>query len=219
MRSGAPRQPVSVGDDQFDWDISLFADISDTASVCAKVANSFRGPTIQGRDVAFFSPPSVARLENITSYELGFKSGLADRRVRVNGAAYDYTVEDPQFTAVGGAGNLVQLINANKGVGWGLELDGAFQITNNLLLTLGFACNITEIKDRNLAVGICAQCNVTDPTVTLSGNRGALIDGKVLSRVPAYHGRGGVNEGWPVRPGQPFCHGVRAAGTTVNSTS
>ena len=110
--------------DTFDftgWDIALFADVSDDASVYAKVANSFRAPTIQGRDVAFFSPPSVAQSENITSYEVGFKSELADRTVRLNGAAYYYTVEDPQFTAVGGAGNLVQLINANKGEAWGLD--------------------------------------------------------------------------------------------------
>jgi len=86
VRSGAAPQPVSVGDDQFDWDIALFADVSDEASVYAKVANSFRGPTIQGRDVAFFSPPSVAQSENITSWEAGFKAELADRRVRLNGA-------------------------------------------------------------------------------------------------------------------------------------
>ena len=184
VRAGAPRQPVSVGDGQFDWDISLFANVADNASVYAKVANSFRAPTIQGRDVAFFSAPSVAQSENITSYELGFKSELSDRRVRLTGAASYYPVEDPQFTAVGGAGNLVQLINANKGVGWGLELDGAFQITPRLLLTLGFAYTNTEIKDPNLAVGICAQCRVIDPTVVIAGTPRALIDGNPFPNAP-----------------------------------
>lgn len=168
VRSGAAPQPRSVGDDQFDWDISLFADVSEDASVYAKIANSFRGPTIQGRDVAFFSAPSVAQSENITSYEVGFKSELADRRVRLNGAVYYYTVEDPQFTAVGGAGNLVQLVNANKGEAYGAEFDGAFQISPQFLVTLGVAYNNTEIQDSNLAVGICAQCTVTDPTRVIS---------------------------------------------------
>jgi iron complex outermembrane recepter protein len=188
VRSGAAPQPVSVGDDQFDWDISLFADVSDDASVYAKVANSFRAPTIQGRDVAFFNPPSIAQSENITSYEVGFKSELADRRVRLNGAVYYYTVEDPQFTAVGGAGNLVQLINANKGEAWGVEFDGAFQISPEFLVTLGVAYNNTEIQDSNLAVGICAQCTVTDPTRVIGGSTRALIDGNPFPNAPEWSG-------------------------------
>ncbi|WP_017664786.1 TonB-dependent receptor [Porphyrobacter sp. AAP82] len=196
--SGAAPQPRSVGDQQFDWDISLFADVSDDASVYAKVANSFRGPTIQGRDVAFFSAPSVAQSENITSYEAGFKSEFADRRVRLNGAVYYYTVEDPQFTAVGGAGNLVQLINANKGEGYGVELDSAFQITPRFLVTLGVAYNSTEIQDANLAVGICAQCTVTDPTRVVSGTRRAFIDGNPFPNAPEWSGDLTARYGIPV---------------------
>ena len=188
VRSGAAPQPVSVGDDQFDWDIALFADVSDDASVYAKVANSFRGPTIQGRDVAFFAAPSVAQSENITSYEVGFKTELADRRVRLNGAVFYYTVEDPQFTAVGGAANLVQLINANKGEAYGFELDTAFQITPNFLVTLGVAYNNTEIQDNGPAVGICAQCTVTDPTIMIGGSRRALIDGNPFPNAPEWSG-------------------------------
>jgi len=188
VRSGAALQPRSVQDDQFDWDVSLFADLTPDLSVYGKIANSFRGPTIQGRDVAFFNPPSVAQSENITSYEVGYKTELADRRVRLNGAFYYYTVEDPQFTAVGGAGNLVQLINANKGEGYGVEFDGAFQITPAFLVTLGVAYNNTEIKDANLAVGVCAQCTVTDPTRLIGGSPRALIDGNPFPNAPEWSG-------------------------------
>jgi len=188
VRSGAAPQPRSVGDKNVDWDISVFADVSPDASVYAKAANSFRGPTIQGRDVAFFSAPSVAKSENITSYEVGFKSELADRRVRLNGAAYYYTVTDPQFTAVGGAANLVQLINANKGEAWGLEFDGAFKVTPQFLVTIGAAYNNTEIKDTNLAVGICAQCTVTDPTRVIGGSTRALINGNPFPNAPKFSG-------------------------------
>ena len=198
VRSGAARQPRSVGDKQFDWDISVFADVSPDASVYAKAANSFRGPTIQGRDVAFFSAPSVAQSENITSYEVGFKSELADRRVRLNAAAYYYTVEDPQFTAVGGAGNLVQLINANKGEAWGLEFDGAFKVTPQFLVTLGVAYNNTEIQDTNLAVGVCAQCTVTDPTRVIGGNTRALINGNPFPNAPEWSGDLTARYGIPV---------------------
>ncbi|MCZ8135382.1 MAG: TonB-dependent receptor [Porphyrobacter sp.] len=198
VRSGAAPQPVSVGDDQIDWDIALFADVSDDASVYAKVANSFRAPTIQGRDVAFFAAPSVAQSENITSYEVGFKTELADRTIRLNGAVFYYTVEDPQFTAVGGAGNLVQLINANKGEAYGFELDSAFQITPNFLVTLGLAYNNTEIQDDTLAVGICAQCTVTDPTRVIGGSTRALIDGNPFPNAPEWSGDFTARYGIPV---------------------
>jgi outer membrane receptor protein involved in Fe transport len=202
VRSGSAPQPRSVGDDQFDWDVSLFADLSDDVSVYAKVANSFRGPTIQGRDVAFFNPPSVAQSENITSYEVGYKTELADRRVRLNGAVYYYTVEDPQFTAVGGAGNLVQLINANKGEAWGIEFDGAFQISPEFLVTLGVAYNNTEIQDRTLEVGTCAQCTVTDPLRTVAGPFGpinfASINGNPFPNAPEWSGDLTARYGIPV---------------------
>jgi outer membrane receptor protein involved in Fe transport len=188
VRSGAAPQPVSVQDDNIDWDISLFADVSDDTSVYGRVANAFRAPTIQGRDVAFFAAPSVAQSENITSYEVGFKSELADRTIRLNGAVFYYTVEDPQFTAVGGAGNLVQLINANEGEAWGFELDTAFQITPEFQVTLGVAYNDTQINDDTLAVGICAQCTVTDPTTVIGGSTRALVDGNPFPNAPKWSG-------------------------------
>lgn len=200
--AGSAPQPRSVGDSQFDWDVSLFADVSPDVSLYAKVANSFRGPTIQGRDVAFFNPPSVAQSENITSYEVGYKTELADRRVRLNGAFYYYTVEDPQFTAVGGAGNLVQLINANKGEGYGFEFDGAFQITPNFLVTLGVAYNNTEIQDPGLEVGTCAQCRVTDPLRTIAGPFGPInfanINGNPFPNAPEWSGDLTARYGIPV---------------------
>ncbi len=139
-----------MGDERLSWDLAAFVDVSDDASVYARLANGFRAPTIQGRDVAFFSPPSIATSEKIMSYEAGFKSELADRTVRLNGAVYYYTIEDPQFSAVGGAGNLVQLVNADKGRGFGFELDSAFRITPDFLVTAGVSWNDTRIEDENL---------------------------------------------------------------------
>ncbi|MEE4339514.1 TonB-dependent receptor [Erythrobacter sp.] len=195
VRSGAPLQPVSVQDDNIDWDVSIFADVTDTTSVYARVANAFRAPTIQGRDVAFFAAPSVAQSENITSYEAGFKSEFADRKVRINGSAFYYTVEDPQFTAVGGAGNLVQLINANEGEAWGFEFDTAYQPTPNITLTLGLAYNDTQINDDSLAVGVCAQCTVLDP---LNANGFALVDGNPFPNAPEWSGDFTARYGVPV---------------------
>ena len=118
------------------------------------------------------------------SYEAGFKTELADRRVRLNGAVFHYRVDDPQFTAVGGAGNLVQLVNAEEGRAWGFELDSQFRVGENFLLTAGVSYNDTEIRDNALAVGICAQCTVLDPIVVIGGANRALVDGNPFPNAP-----------------------------------
>lgn len=186
VRDALDPQARSVSDERISWDVAAFVDVTADASVYARVASGFRAPTIQGRDVAFFAPPSIATSEKIMSYEVGFKSEFADRRIRLNGAAYFYNIEDPQFSAVGGAGNLVQLVNAADGRGYGFELDSAFQITPNFLITAGASYNNTEIRDENLAVGICAQCTVLDPIVNLSGTDRALVDGNPFPNAPEW---------------------------------
>ena len=184
--SGPGAQYRKVKDERLSWDLSAFLDVSDDASVYARLANGFRAPTIQGRDVAFGSPPSVATSEKIMSYEAGFKSEFAGRRIRLNGAVYYYTIEDPQFTAVGGANNLVQLVNADKGRGLGFELDSAFQVTPDFLVTAGLSWNDTKIEDENLLVGICAQCTVTDPTVVIGADTRANVDGNPFPNAPEW---------------------------------
>ncbi|MCT2559641.1 TonB-dependent receptor [Tsuneonella sp. YG55] len=184
--SGAAPQPRHVQDDRLSWDLSAFFDVTDDASVYAKVASGFRAPTIQGRDVAFFAPPSIATSEKIMSYEAGFKSEFGGRTARINGAVFYYTITDPQFSAVGGAGNLVQLVNADKGRGYGFELDTAFQPTSALTLTAGLSYNNTRIQDPNLLVGTCAQCTVTDPTVVIGTNTRARVDGNPFPNAPKW---------------------------------
>ncbi len=178
-----PFSKVNVSDEQVSWDLSAFYDVSDTVGLYGRVARGFRGPTIQGRDVAFFGAPSVAQSETILSWEAGFKSELFDRRVRLNGAVFTYTVNDPQFTAVGGSGNIVRLLNAKEGGAWGFELDGEWVVNENLLLTAGYSYADTEIKDNALAVGVCAQCTVTDP---LNSQNRALINGNPFPNAPEY---------------------------------
>jgi len=180
--------PVNVSDDQISWDVSLNHFLTDDVNLYARVASGFRAPTIQGRDVAFGGAPSTANSETIMSYEGGIKSELFDRRARVNFGGFYYKVEDLQVSAVGGAGNFIQLVNAEEAVGWGFELDTEASITENLLVTLGVSYNNTEIQDGNLAVNTCAQCTVTDPTFTVPAVPAPLtlarVDGNPLPQAP-----------------------------------
>jgi iron complex outermembrane recepter protein len=180
---GATANNRNISDDHVSWDLSGMYALTPDVSVYARVAEGFRGPTIQGRDVAFFAPPSLANSETVLSWEAGVKSFIGDS-LRLNAALFTYEVSDIQLTAVGGAGNTVQLLNADSGKATGLEVDAEWAPMDNLVLTGGFSWVDTEISDNGLAVGVCAQCTVTDPTTVVAGSRRALINGNPFPNAP-----------------------------------
>ncbi len=178
-----PVPGVTTEDDEVSWDISANYEATENVNVYARAARGFRAPSIQGRDVAFFGLPSSAQSEVINSYETGFKSELLENTLRFNADVYYYRIKNMQLTAIGGAGNFNQLINAKKGVGYGFEADLEWLATDNLVFTGGFAYNDTEFKDPNLTVPICGSglCTPLDPLDAL-GN--ANIDGNPFPQAP-----------------------------------
>lgn len=176
----------SVGDEQVSWDISALYEVDSDLNLFARVANGYRGPSLQGR-ITSSDLVTQAASETVMSYEAGLKSRLWDGRARLNVTAYYYEVTDPQFTAIGGEGNFNQLINADKGEGYGLEMDGDVHLGGGFSLAGGFAYNHTEIKDKDLLVAFCgANCTVTDPIVTIGTTRRANIDGNPFPQAPKY---------------------------------
>lgn len=179
----APVTPVSVSDEHVSWDLSAVYEVNPDLNLYGRIATGFRAPTIQGRDVAFGNPPSVAESETITSYEAGVKADVGSR-ARLNAAVFYYTIEDQQFSAIGGLGNFNQLVNAEEGEAYGLEVEGEWAVTDNLFVTSSFAYTHTEINDADLVVGPCGsgQCTVNDP---LAGGF-AFIDGNPFPQAPEF---------------------------------
>jgi len=183
--------PINVSDDEVSWEVSANYAMSDSSSVFGRVSSGFRAQTIQGRDVAFFGTPTVAVPETITSYEIGYKADLADNRLRLNAAVFYYTIDDMQFSIIGGTGNAQQVINAKEGEATGGEVDLEWLATDNLMFTLGFAYNDTEIKDPSLSTTPCAYneqpggtgCTPTQP-LDPSDSTKRLINGMPFPRVP-----------------------------------
>lgn len=190
INTDTPISPVSVEDSRWNGDVSLSYRVSDDANLYGRFASGFRAPTIQGRDVAFGAPPSTADSETINSIEAGFKSTLANDRVRLNGAIYYYEIKDQQLTAIGGTGNFITLINADKGMGSGFDLDAEWLPTDNLYLTLGWSYNKTEIDDPALRIPVCGsgQCTPLDRTevVDIGGTPTtfAFVDGNSFPQSP-----------------------------------
>ena len=181
----ANQAPINLTDDEISWDVSLAYALTDVGQVYARVASGFRAPSIQSRNAAFDLPVTTADSETIMSYEIGYKADLLDRRIRLNTAAFYYEIDDMQLTAIGGAGNFTTLLNAEEGIGYGIEFDIDFAVTEQLILSGGFGYNKTELNDDNLAVAPCGSgaCTILDPQ---DADGHALIDGNPFQHSPEW---------------------------------
>ena len=177
-----PRLTANPSDSNVSWDVAGVWSLNDAVNLYARVATGFRAPSIQGR-LLFGDSVSVADSEEVISYEAGVKAELWDNRARLGFAVFHYELDNQQLTAVGGAINFNRLINADRTVGQGFEVDFDAYLTDSLMVTFGASYNDTEIRDRDLAVQPCGGgCTVTDPVV---GGL-ALLDGNPLPQAPKW---------------------------------
>ena len=173
---------ASPNDNKLNWDLSATYALDKSTTLYARAATGFRASSVQGAGA--FNNQTEAGPENNTSFEVGVKADLFNRRARIAFDIFSYTVKDLQLTAVGGGSNANRLLNAKKATGRGFELDFQTYLTDRLLAPAGLGYNDTEIKDPGLAVGICAACTVTNPTITVGGTTLALINGNPLPQAP-----------------------------------
>ena len=106
----------------FSWDLGSNYNLSKSTSLFARVATGYRAPSIQGR-VLFGDSISVAKSEKALSVEAGMKADLLDNTARISATLFSYQVKDLQLTAGSGAVNQNRLVNAEKAVGRGFEID------------------------------------------------------------------------------------------------
>ena len=188
VQSPIGQQPFSesnsVQDSQISGDLSASYKLNDETNVYARLARGYRAPSIQGRSLLFSANSTTADSETVDSVETGFKSVFLENTARVDGSVYYYVVNDQQLTAVGGSGNVASLLNADKSVGYGFELDSEYFVTDDLVLTASVSYNHTELQDKNVAVPGCGGgCTVTSP---LNADGLALIDGNSLPQSPEW---------------------------------
>jgi iron complex outermembrane receptor protein len=216
--------PISVhpSASNVSWDLSATYALSDATNLYARVATGFRAPSVQGRllfaDLNIAPAEdyvTVADTETVLSWEAGAKTQLWDNRLRLGFALYRYTVSDQQLTAVGGDQNVARLVNADRTIGQGVELDLAAYLTDNLLVTLGASYNDTEIQDDDLSVFPCAACTVLDPA---DPNRpgAVLIDGNSLPQAPKNVINLTARYGVPVASGEFFVYTDWAYRSEIN---
>ena len=173
---------INLEDDNLSWDLAFAYKANDAGQIYGRIASGFRAPTIQDR---LEDDPTIttADSETILSYEIGYKALY--EKLRINTALFYYVVDDIQLVAVGGASNSTSLLNANEGVGYGIELEAEYVVNDFLIISGGYGYNKTEINDDTLAVDPCGSglCTVLDP---LDANGRALIDGNPFQHAPEW---------------------------------
>lgn len=139
--------------------------------------------------------PLVARPEVLDSTEIGFKSELFDRKLRLNGAGFRYVFHNAQFQQFNGP--TVVLVNAERAQLYGGEIEGEALLVQKLHLRFGAGYldgHYTNFKN--------AQTPVPNPNVNPAlGPVGGYINGFVpfdasasqLIRAPTWSANAGLD--------------------------
>ncbi|MFL6658022.1 MAG: TonB-dependent receptor [Massilia sp.] len=197
--------PVNLSSTNTSWDLSGTYVLSPDTNLFARAASGYRAPSIQGRLFGLTSTPSFAAPEKVVSVETGIKQDLFDRHARLSASIYSYQVKDMQMTATSGTTNENKLLNIDKAVGHGMELDFQANLADGLSASLGGSYNFTEIRDKNVRVQVCgAPCHPTNPTELINGNRYSIVDGNPLPRAPKWNANFTLRYSKPVGNGELF---------------
>ena len=138
-----PQTSDSLTDSDWSGDLSLSWDISNDMVLYGKVSRGFKAG---GFDTTLSSSSDPGDLqfdsETILGFELGFKSVLADNRVRLNIAAFTYDYKDKQEQFFNGA--IVSISNAAEASIDGIEIDITARATD--WLTVGASAGFLDAE-------------------------------------------------------------------------
>jgi len=188
-------------DSRMSGDVAATYALTKDINAYARVANGFRASSLY--PASDFNPLTSVPAETNTSYEIGLKGDLFDRRMRFAVSGFHYDIKHQQLSAVGGQTNSTILVSAAKTKGDGVELSLDAFVTPELLITANASYNKTKIKDPNLVVFGCAACTVTDPS---AGGGTFSIDGNPLPQAPKYIANLTARYGIPFLNGEAFVY-------------
>lgn len=120
---------------KFTWNVMLGYDVAQGISTYGRVATGYRSGGFNAQDAAVGGVLPYFKPENVTSYEVGVKSELFDRKLRLNVAGYyneykDLAVNIPLTDAP--AGTFASRIgNAGKVTYTGIEVEAQAVLTRN----------------------------------------------------------------------------------------
>lgn len=155
-------------------------DLSKDMMVYATYSRGYKGPAY---NVFFNMTPTqdnVLAPEKSTSYELGLKSELLDRRVRLNLAAFqtDYNGYQANVPDLVNGVIVTRLINAGKVATKGVELDLTARITNAFTLSGSLANIVARVKNFACPANAAASCDINGKPLPFSPDWKAAVRAK-----------------------------------------
>jgi iron complex outermembrane receptor protein len=160
QNGAAPLAAPETGDakfSKFTWNLTAGYDVADGINVYARAATGYRSGGFNSMDPAITGTNQLGSFdpEKVTSYEVGLKSELFDRRLRFNIAAYhniydDLAVLGPVIDAPVGV-FATRIFNAGKVVYNGVEVETQAILSDNFSLdgSLGYI----DIKYKEFLAG------------------------------------------------------------------
>ncbi len=142
---------LKTDEDDSIFKVSLTYQFSDNTMVYATFSEGFRPPGLN-REVGDLSDgtiviPQAYDLDLVTNYEFGWKTTLADGRVRFNGAVYFMDWEDMQLTRFDPAVSLIGLTKNVPGADiTGIEVDLDWLVTDDWRIRFSASNNEAELS-------------------------------------------------------------------------
>lgn len=169
---GATRATVrgSTSNDAMSGRIGPQFDFTPTTMGYATYSRGYKGPAY---NVFFNMSPTqenVLAPETSTSYEVGLKSELMNRRVRLNIAAFSTEYDGYQANVPDLLNGVIvtRLINAGQVSTKGVEADLTARITPAFTVNASLANIVARVKNFNCPPGAAASCNINGKPMPFS---------------------------------------------------
>ncbi|MFT4519459.1 MAG: iron complex outermembrane receptor protein [Halioglobus sp.] len=149
---GGAATPVPAFTANYEQDFSKFNpsvtveyELNEYSNVYAKIVTAYKSGGTSQRSTSSENFGNGFDEEDLISYELGYKSDLADGRVRLNGALFHMDYENyQQSVSTGRNAGERDFVNIEDATITGLEVDVTVAITDNLIGTFSYGYLDTE---------------------------------------------------------------------------
>lgn len=169
LATGIPSLSVTdLDEDNISWRAGVQWQPENSTLLYANVSKGYKAGGFPSL-VATTSPGlEPATQESVLGYEAGFKKGLFDRKLQVNGAVFYYDYRDKQVTGTIAdpvLGPIAKLVNVPRSSVFGAELDLSMQPVRGLTLTAAGSYIKTKVKDHFTAFDALGTLRDLDGTV------------------------------------------------------
>ncbi len=174
-----PLSDLRFKKDNFSGKIGLDYKLAGGNLLYASVSRGYRAPSFNAQ--AFFDPSelSVAKAEQVTSYEVGAKTQFWDRRITLNVAGFYYGYKNQQFINVDPSSAAQTLLNIPKSRIFGGEAELTVRAADMLTVRAGLGVLSAKIKQGTVSgVDVGGNRLSNAPSLTLnSGIDWTVVEG------------------------------------------